>query len=207
MRFEGTLKTWNDERGFGFLQPVQGGDEIFVHAKAFSLRHGRPQVGQPFSFEIEAGPQGRKRARNVQALRAPTVRRPRAARHNGAAQWGTATLFAIPAFLLVYLAVAILWRPPVLLAGIYLTLSIVTYGAYASDKSAAARGAWRTPEKTLHLLALAGGWPGALLAHQYLRHKSAKAEFRAVFWVTVFLNVAGFVALSSPAGRALLARA
>jgi uncharacterized membrane protein YsdA (DUF1294 family) len=50
-------------------------------------------------------------------------------------------------------------------------------------------------------LALACGWPGALLAQQWLRHKSAKQEFRAVFWVTVVLNVAGLVAMSSPWGR------
>jgi uncharacterized membrane protein YsdA (DUF1294 family) len=46
-------------------------------------------------------------------------------------------------------------------------------------------GAIKTPESNLHLLALAGGWPGALFAQQFLRHKSAKAEFRGTFWVTV----------------------
>ena len=53
------------------------------------------------------------------------------------------------------------------------------------------------PQGRLHLLALAGGWPGALLAQQFLRHKSAKASFRTVFWATVVLNVAAFVALSA----------
>jgi uncharacterized membrane protein YsdA (DUF1294 family) len=56
----------------------------------------------------------------------------------------------------------------------------------------------------LLLLGLAGGWPGAVLAQQYLRHKSAKAEFRAAFWMTVGLNVAAFVALGSPEVRAWL---
>ena len=50
-------------------------------------------------------------------------------------------------------------------------------------------------------MALAGGWPGALLAQQWLRHKSAKREFRAVFWATLVLNVAGLVLLCSPWGR------
>jgi uncharacterized membrane protein YsdA (DUF1294 family) len=59
-------------------------------------------------------------------------------------------------------------------------------------------GAIKTPESNLHLLALAGGWPGALFAQQFLRHKSAKAEFRGTFWVTVVLNVTGFVVLCSP---------
>jgi hypothetical protein len=37
-----------------------------------------------------------------------------------------------------------------------------------------------------------GGWPGALLAQQFLRHKSVKAEFRAAFWLTVAVNAVLF---------------
>jgi uncharacterized membrane protein YsdA (DUF1294 family) len=81
--------------------------------------------------------------------------------------------------------------------------SLLAFLAYALDKSAARRGAWRTSEGTLHMLAVVGGWPGALLAQQLLRHKSTKAEFRAVFWFTVVLNVTGFVVLCSPIGRPL----
>ncbi len=86
----------------------------------------------------------------------------------------------------------------------YAAISAITFLTYAIDKSAARRGAWRTPERTLHLLALAGGWPGALLAQQVLRHKSIKARFRAAFWATVVLNVAGFLWVCSPTGRATL---
>ena len=35
MRFDGKLKSWNDDRGFGFIEPLQGGQEIFVHIKSF----------------------------------------------------------------------------------------------------------------------------------------------------------------------------
>ena len=42
MRFEGYLKTWNDERGFGFIEPLAGGQEIFVHVKAFPGGVSRP---------------------------------------------------------------------------------------------------------------------------------------------------------------------
>jgi uncharacterized membrane protein YsdA (DUF1294 family) len=83
----------------------------------------------------------------------------------------------------------------------------VTFMAYALDKSAAQRGTWRTKETTLHLLALVGGWPGALLAQQLLRHKSSKTQFRHVFWATVLINVAGFVMIYSPLGKRLLANA
>ena len=205
MRFEGTLKTWNDERGFGFIEPAQGGQEIFVHVKAFKHRAHRPQIDQRLSFEIELGPQGKKRAKNVEPVRAA---RPRLdARRGSAAQWGTASLFAIPAFLALYVVVNVLWRPPLWAAGVYLGVSVLAFLAYAVDKSAARRQARRTPESTLHILALAGGWPGALLAQQLLRHKSTKAAFRGVFWATVVLNTLGFVALCSPLFSASWARA
>ncbi|WP_457329053.1 DUF1294 domain-containing protein [Rhizobacter sp. P5_C2] len=87
--------------------------------------------------------------------------------------------------------------PLLLIAAAYAGLSVITFVVYAIDKSAARRKGPRTPERTLHLLSLAGGWPGALLAQRWLRHKSAKASFRRVFWVTVVVNVLGFVMLST----------
>jgi uncharacterized membrane protein YsdA (DUF1294 family) len=62
----------------------------------------------------------------------------------------------------------------------------------------ACSGLWRVSESTLHTLSLVGGWPGALVAQQMLRHKSNKASFRAVFWATVVTNVASFVVIHSP---------
>ncbi len=51
----------------------------------------------------------------------------------------------------------------------------------------------RVPEKTLHLLALFGGWPGALMGQRVFRHKTQKFGFRIVFWlcVTLHLTVVG----------------
>lgn len=69
------------------------------------------------------------------------------------------------------------------------------YVAYAVDKSAAQRGAWRTSEQTLHLLALLGGWPAAWWAQQWMRHKSSKASFRMVYWCTVLLHSAALGAI------------
>lgn len=72
----------------------------------------------------------------------------------------------------------------------YLAFSTLTLIAYAIDKSAAIEKRQRTPEKTLHVLSLIGGWPGALLAQRYLRHKSKKTAFQFIFWLTVFFNCA-----------------
>ena len=92
-----------------------------------------------------------------------------------------------------------MWQPPRWVPALYLGASTVSFLAYAIDKSAAARGAWRISERTLHLLACAGGWPGALLAQQLLRHKSTKQAFRRVFGCTVALNFLALVLLASPA--------
>ena len=203
MRFDGILTSWNDERGFGFIAPTQGGQEIFVHIKAFRSLRERPQVNQRVSFQVELNPQGKKRATNVEVARPRREPLPAPRRSSGSVQWGTASLFVIPIFAVILLLGHVLGQPPRWLLWAYLGGSAVTFLAYAMDKSAAQRGAWRIKEQTLHLLSLAGGWPGALLAQQMLRHKSAKAEFRAVFWATVALNIVGFVVLSSPAASAL----
>jgi uncharacterized membrane protein YsdA (DUF1294 family) len=86
----------------------------------------------------------------------------------------------------------------------YAVISLTMYIVYAIDKRAAQKGRWRIPEAHLHLLALLGGWPGALIAQQTLRHKTVKRSFRFVFWITVMLNVAGLVWLLTPQGSSLL---
>jgi cold shock CspA family protein len=65
MRIDGTLAKWNDDRGFGFIAPAQGGHEIFVHISAFPRDDPRPQVGELLSFEIETAKDGKKRAKAV----------------------------------------------------------------------------------------------------------------------------------------------
>ncbi len=84
----------------------------------------------------------------------------------------------LPSFLMIY----------------YLAVSAVTFIIYATDKSAARAGEWRTRERTLHIFSLIGGWPGAAIAQSFLRHKSKKVKFRSVFWLTVIINC-GILAL------------
>jgi len=112
----------------------------------------------------------------------------------GPARWTLPRLLAIPALLV--LACGVMWRwgwqPQVVL--VYGAASLASFLAYAMDKAAAVRRGWRTPERTLHLLDLLGGWPGGLLAQQWLRHKTVKPSFVMVFWLTVVLNMAGLVA-------------
>lgn len=69
-------------------------------------------------------------------------------------------------------------------------LNLLTFALYARDKHAARTGQWRTPENTLHLLGLLGGWPAAWVAQRLLRHKTSKASFQVRYWLTVVGNLA-----------------
>ena len=70
-----------------------------------------------------------------------------------------------------------------------LLISCVTYSVYKHDKIASQNNGLRTPEKYLHYLSLAGGWPGAFIAQEIWRHKTIKQPFRTIFWFTVFVNI------------------
>lgn len=76
----------------------------------------------------------------------------------------------------------------------YLAASGLTFVVYGFDKRRAVDGGRRVRERTLHLLELAGGWPGALLAQSVFRHKRRKRGYMAVFAGIVLLHVAGWAA-------------
>jgi uncharacterized membrane protein YsdA (DUF1294 family)/cold shock CspA family protein len=207
MRLNGSIKSWNDERGFGFIVPADGGPDVFVHVTALNDRRFRPAVGKTVSFEVESTPEGKTRARAVAPVNAGT--RPRSRKSDGPASWGGASHFAIPAVVLIDLAAATVWRVPGWVAGClataYLVASLIAYLAYGIDKAAAASSRRRVPETTLLAIGLLGGWPGAIVAQQTLRHKSVKEPFRSLFWGTVAVNVLLFLFAISPYGRALIA--
>ena len=69
-------------------------------------------------------------------------------------------------------------------------VSALTFGVYGWDKRQAVKQGRRVPEARLHLLTLFGGWPGALLAQHYFRHKNRKMSFQIVFWLIGLLQVA-----------------
>ena len=108
-------------------------------------------------------------------------------------------------FLLVVTALSLAGMLPRAVPWIYLGMSLLAFAVYAWDKSAARKGEPRTPENTLHLLALCGGWPGALCAQQHLRHKTVKQPFRALFLCTVAINVAALGYLLTDSGQRVLA--
>lgn len=87
---------------------------------------------------------------------------------------------------------------PLLAEAWYALASIITFIAFAIDKSRAVRGARRTPEATLHLLELLCGWPGAWLAIFILRHKNRKLSFLAI---TAAISLVHVIVVASLAGQ------
>ena len=69
-------------------------------------------------------------------------------------------------------------------------INAATFAAFALDKRAAERRAWRVPEARLLMMAAFGGSPGALVAQQTLRHKTRKEPFRTSLWVIVAAQIA-----------------
>jgi len=196
-RYQGTITSWKDEQGFGFITPNGGGPSVFVHVKSFTSHATRPALAAIVTYELGVNDKGQPRAANV-AFAGDQARRRAPARSAGFQLLVAAGFLALVA--LAVMAQAL----PGIVVGVYLGASALTFIAYARDKSAARNARRRTPENTLHLLALAGGWPGAMLAQQLLRHKSSKPSFRAGFWCTVVVNCAILGWLLSAPGSALL---
>jgi uncharacterized membrane protein YsdA (DUF1294 family)/cold shock CspA family protein len=193
MRTKGKIASWNDKKGFGFITPDAGGKQVFIHIKAFSNRNRRPEINQLVTYALSANNQGRPCAVKASLAGDRLVKRTKR-KHLLLPVIGAAFFLVI-----VFVSVLEAKIPPLILA-LYMGVSLLTFIMYAVDKSAARRGAWRTQESTLHLLSLVGGWPGALVAQQKLRHKSRKLSFRVVFWVTVLLKLR-YICLAIHANR------
>ena len=210
----GRIRHWDDDKGFGFIQPVAGGDDVFAHISAMRGDR-RPTAGDQVLFVAGRDERGRLRAEHLRlagelAIDQPQIRvkprtvapsrkarpsptraakagkrQPSVALRNPIAKWVIfAALCGLPLLgALHWLAGGVMW--PLLL---YPLASVLCFFLYWHDKSSAQQGRRRTPEKTLHLVELAGGWPGALVAQQVLRHKTRKASYQLVCWATVVLH-------------------
>ena len=102
------------------------------------------------------------------------------------------------AFASLYALAAALRGVPSWLGLLYAGASALSFALYAVDKAATIDKRDRIPESMLLSLGLVGGWPGAIVAQQVLRHKTAKLTFRIRFWLSVAANVALFAWFALP---------
>ncbi|MBO1519404.1 DUF1294 domain-containing protein [Oceanisphaera pacifica] len=209
MRMQGKILNWHDDKGFGFVDPLTGGQRAFVHIKSFISRARRPVNGDVIHYELVQESHHRYKAECIQFADDVQTAKPQrylSNNHHAQKTHSKRTLEALLtglfcAFILIFSLIGSL---PLILAGAFIVMSTVTFVAYGIDKSAAESGRWRTKESTLHVFAFLCGWPGAFVAQRLLRHKSSKHEFQSFYKVTVALNVAGIVFLFTETGRTFL---
>jgi uncharacterized membrane protein YsdA (DUF1294 family)/cold shock CspA family protein len=197
MRFQGKITDWKDDKGFGFITPNGGGNQVFVHIKSFSNRQGRPVGNEIVTYELKTDANGRVRAESVAFVTKPDVTA-------AASASSTFPIIWTVSFLVFVLGSVLAGKLPFAVLGLYLAASTVAFVAYALDKSAARNDQWRTQESTLHVFSLIGGWPGALAAQRLIRHKSKKQSFLIVFWATVVINCGALGWFLSPSGAEVL---
>ncbi|NEV62549.1 excalibur calcium-binding domain-containing protein [Thiorhodococcus minor] len=58
----GRLQRWNDDKGFGFIRPLNASGDVFVHISAFKGMPRRPVVGDVINYSLETDREGRSRA-------------------------------------------------------------------------------------------------------------------------------------------------
>ena len=120
-RFEGTLESWNDDRGYGFIALPRGGKTVFAHIKSFEGLTYRPRVGQVFSFSLNTLDDGRLRAEHTRLVDdAPVVPRHRSSA--GPIVGGLVILI----FITEYIVLSLLWTLPLWVAGLYAGISVAS---------------------------------------------------------------------------------
>jgi len=194
MRFQGKVTNWNDNKGYGFVEPNGGGDRSFVHIKSFVKNYPRPSNGDIITYEKIKGRDGRYKASEIRLVNNTNKQGKKSIRSQNLGVNLTI------GFCVLIVMVTILGKLPYQISVIYFIASILAFLVYAFDKSAAQNNRWRTKESTLHIISIIGGWPGAYYAQNKLRHKSSKAEFKRTFLVTVLINLGVFIWLFTENG-------
>jgi len=198
--YEGIIKSWIGDKGFGFIQPSGEGKDIFIHIRDLKHSNYQPRIGDDVCYKVVADKDGKIRAYDafIKGQEISPLYRKKSFKKNQPQQQkvrreyrlGMLPILVIAMIPFVFSVLLIKEQRNFIPFFAYLILSLLTFIVYARDKTMAHKNEWRTPESTLHLLELLGGWPGALITQRVIRHKNKKTSFQVIFWVIVIIHLA-----------------
>ncbi len=177
---------WNDEKGFGFVRPAEGGEDYFAHISVFEKPlPRRPDIADRVLYQAATDTPGKKRlayavlkeAAQPASVVKGILTRSRPRRLN--------VLIVLPLLLSSYIIWA--FNNPLPLMS-YVFLSILAIVLYGFDKRHAIQGQWRIPDMYIHVLEFMGGWPGSLIAQIDFSHKIRKSPYRRRLWLIIGLH-------------------
>jgi uncharacterized membrane protein YsdA (DUF1294 family)/cold shock CspA family protein len=182
----GNLRSWDDDKGYGFIVPKDGGRDIFVHIADFKHDDYRPVVGGTIYYRVKRDDNGKLKAYDamVKEDEYKTIKKKVSL---------TIWLIVLIPFILSAYAIFAFKNPAP--AMVYSLMSFIAFFMYAYDKNKAKADDWRIAEKTLHIIEFLGGWPGALLAQRELHHKNKKESYQITFWFIVAIHLTGWAYL------------
>jgi len=197
---KGQLTTWKDERGFGFIQPVGGGPDVFLHISEIKDASRRPIVGDVIYYRL-AEQNGKVCASSAFILGARRKPMESAPRLRNKAAVSIQPLYPFPVLEAVALSTfpvisaSHFWGStgnplPLVLYGV---MGLISFWLYATDKMRAQQKAWRISEKTLILCDLACGWIGGFVAQRRFNHKVSKTSYQLGFWLVVAAHYAAWL--------------
>jgi len=121
MRAKGKIRSWNDQKGYGFITPFQSEKRLFIHISEFENRDYRPKVGEVVTYTVSSDKQGRPCATKATVAGDRVKEKPK--RNTGL--WP----IAVPIGFLIVVSISVFFAstPPILLAG-YLAAGMTETG-------------------------------------------------------------------------------